>query len=232
MKKLDSNWADKIWEASSAINLGDGAAWILSQAVLAVTGARPASLEKGIEISYLEKDGKHYIQAKILGVKLRGDRGQPWYCLLWDMKSPNVHRKKEFRRIIEQLMKTPNYSMVIKYDAEGISTRLRELSKSLWPRRAYHVSAYSYRELFSSAAKASGVDKNQLAMAMGHLSEASQRQYHGRRRASTGGVTPPRPFNVAYAAKPVKAERPQMSRFKAMTARKNILKANKLKTSF
>jgi len=220
MKYLDPKWADQMFYAACRINEGAGAAWLLPLAALATCGARPAALEKGLEYRIEEEGGSTYLVARVPGVKLKANAGQPWYCIKWKLGDMQTHRPRELMVILRALKKCPDGVLNIQYDAEAISTRLRNLSKTIWPRKKYHVTAYTYREEFAKAAKMSGVEKAELALAMGHVSERSQRQYHGKRKASNYGKKPIRPFSTAVAAKPVKKERPQMERFKIMTMRK------------
>ena len=77
MRTFDDDWPDQIWRAVMEKNGGKGAAWRLAVAALAVTGARPAALEKGIQFSITKKDGRMVIEAGIQGVKMTATRGQP-----------------------------------------------------------------------------------------------------------------------------------------------------------
>lgn len=224
MKYFVPDWADQIFHKASNMNEGAGAAWLLPLAALAVTGGRPAALEVGIEFSILRHEGITYLKAKIPGVKLKENSGQPWYSIIWKADAmQETHRPREMLRILAALKDAPDFKLTIRYDAEAISTRLRTMSRTIWPRKKYQISAYCYREAFAKAAKVAGIGKTELALAMGHLSESSQRQYDGRRKSSTSGKQPRRPFHTAIAAKPVKKERPQMARFKMMTAKKKAI---------
>ena len=220
MKHLVPDWAEQMFLNASKIGGGRGAAWILPLCAIAVTGARPAALEKGIHFSIEERGGIPHLVAKIPGVKLKQNAGQDWYSIMWNFKDSRLRGRQELMALLIALHQAPGQTLTIQYDAEAISTRLRELSKSIWPRKKYHISAYSYRESFARAAKAAGVEKSELACAMGHLSERSQRQYDGARKRSRSGNPPKRPFTLAIAAQPVRKERPQMERFKVMTLRK------------
>lgn len=84
MRTFDSDWPDQIWTAVSAMNNGRGAAWRAAVAVLAVTGCRPAELEKGVAFSSIKVGGHLIIEAKITGVKMGENRGQPEHLLRWD----------------------------------------------------------------------------------------------------------------------------------------------------
>lgn len=219
MSSFDDGWPDQIWSAANRINGGKGAAWLLPLAALAVTGARPAALERGITFALITDQGRRYIEATIQGVKLTANRGQPSHTIRWST-SDDTHRPDELAALAEAMMKAPGRKLTVRYDSEAISTRLRELSQQLWPRRRYHITGYCYRELIVSTAKAAGVDAAELAAALGHRSAESQGAYAraGRRRKS--GVR--RPFASASGMVKVRLERAPMARFKAANALKKI----------
>lgn len=218
MGSFDADWADQIWSAVCAMNDGKGAAWKLAVATLAVTGCRPAALERGVEFAVVRSAGKVYIEAKIPGVKLSKERGQPEHYFRWSTEE-DTHRPAELRALTKKLVSIAEKRIIVKYDAEGISTRLREISRRLWPRRRYSVTGYCYRELLSSTAKAAGVAPEELAVAMGHRSAESQGAYA---RAGRSKTKVRAPWNSVRASLPIKTERAPMARFKAVTAiRKN-----------
>lgn len=219
MRYFDKDWPDQIWNAAREIGSGKGAAWLRPLAAIALTGARPAALEKGIEFSIVNCEGVYFIQAMIPGVKLREDRGQPHHVMRWSLDKITTHRKHELKLIAETLLKAESNRILVQYDAEAISTRLRELSISIWPRKKHHITAYCYRQLFASVAKSSGANRDEIALAMGHLSADSQGRYS---RKSCGGRqldTCIKPWAEVMGSKTVKPQRSALSRFKA-TSRK------------
>lgn len=212
MSGFDDDWPAQMWSAASARNGGAGAAWLPALAALAVTGCRPASLERGIDFAIINDNGKNYIEAKIKGVKVSENRGQPEYIFRW-ATTKETHCPDELLALAELLAISPGRKITIRYDAEGISTRLREISTALWPRRKHKISAYCYRHLLSSNGKAAGVSPEELALAMGHLSSESQGQYsRASGRGRSGGV---KPWGTVQASRKVKVHRSPMARFKA-----------------
>lgn len=198
MARLDTAWADKIWNAASEKNLPCK----MAIAALALTGVRPATLENGIDFSIVVEGGIEYLRARFDGAKQvikegKRIRGQEWIEIDWRLDEPEPsHRMPEFEAMVEAAKVTPGQAVRITFDAESISNRLRELSKKLWPRRQIHISGICYRELLSSVAKSADVDRTELAAALGHLSEVSSGSYQ--RRAKGG--TMKRPFTQARAA--------------------------------
>lgn len=239
MKHLDPNWADEIWLNAREMNDKKGAQWLPGIAALAVTGARPASLERGIVFEYVQNDqGKTFIQATIPGAKILKNsngtphRGQDETKMCWEIGSTQglPPRTKELKYINELLIQNGNQPITLTHGANALSVAVRTLSKQIWPRRTRHVSPICYRELFSSNAKAAGVPADQLAMAMGHLSAESQGRYSARSRKAKGdGVTPRKVFSdVAATHKVKKMHRSplnSMARFKAAQSLKTKLKA-------
>lgn len=221
MASFDPDWPNQVWSAVNQVGVS-GAAWRLPVAALAVTGARPAALERGIVFSLVKDQGKTFIEATIPGVKLTPTRGQPEHRIRW-ATNEDTHRVGELAAIAEAMMKAPGRRLVVRYDAEAISTRLRELSLKLWPRRRYQVTAYCYRELLASTAKAAGVDASELAAAMGHRSAESQGAYARAPRGSRASSR--RPFASAKGNVAVKGDRAPMARFKAASA----IKKSKMK---
>lgn len=241
MRYLELDWADKLWEGINAMNDGQGAIWRLAAAALAVTGARPASLERGITFSYGEKDGVIYIRCDVPGAKILKNvdgtarRGQDKVSLFWRATPPQEmpFRSKEFMAIANEMKRLRKEGgdgeLVIKYDKDAIATNIRNLSKNIWPRKKYHVSPICYREMFSAQAKATGVDPAELAAAMGHLSAESQGKYQHYRGKKRGAVTPQKLFSAVVASEKVKVERAPMARFKASSANKARSKTTTLK---
>lgn len=65
-----------------------------------------------------------------------------------------------------------------------IQTRLRTLTKNLWPRRKALPTLYSFRHQMGSDLKASGRDRREIAYIMGHQCTQSVDAYGDRRRAA------------------------------------------------
>lgn len=238
MKHLEYDWADRIWEGASSMNGGQGAAWRLGLAALAITGARPASLARGIKFSVVvDYKGVTWLRADIPGAKLirtpdgEAVRGQDQVQIAWclsnteDAPSQLPERGAEFTAIVNELRRhDPDFfdgSIVIQYDADSIAASVRDLSKRLWPRKKHHVSPICYRERFSAHAKSLGMPPEEIATAMGHLSTESQGRYQSAYRGkSKGKASPARLFDKVKAPLAVKTARSPMARFKKTAARK------------
>jgi len=238
MRHLAPEWADKLWDAAQARNRGAGAEWLLPLSALAVTGIRPASLEKGATFDLVyDRDGAEYIRARSFGAKILKDingapiRGQDKVQVCWRLSPPadTPHRPEELSAILQALRNSEQRRITVAYDAEGISTRIRELSKEIWPRKQYHVSAICYRELLSSCCKDAGISAGDIAKVMGHLSTESQGRYSsGTRRSTQPPEQQRRLFSHIAATTEVRTHRSPMQRFKNSSAN---LKRKKLALS-
>lgn len=216
MSSFSDDWPDQIWAAVSGINGGKSATWKLAVAVLAVTGCRPSALERGVIFSLVRDGSKSFIEATIPGVKLTSTRGQPEHRIRWATES-DTHRPTELLTLAKAAMAAPGRTLTVTYDAEAISTRLREVSRTLWPRKKFQITAYCYRHLLSATAKAAGADPTELAAAMGHRSTESQGAYARAGRAKAGSK---KPWASVGALIPVKQDRGFVARFKASTSLK------------
>ena len=221
MAYFEQDWPDRIWDAVGAKNGGKGANWKLALAALAVTGCRPAALERGLKFSIVREGQKTFIEAHIPGVKLTHNRGQPNHCIRWSTEN-DTHRPNELLALAQATMAAASRTLTVIYDAEAISTRLREVSRSLWPRRKRHITGYCYRELLSSTAKAAGVDPAELAAALGHRSTESQGAYS---RASRFKGDTRKPWTSVAASLSIRQDRDFAARFKAKSSyKKNQLR--------
>lgn len=236
MKHLEDDWPDKIWEKAAARNKDKGASWLLPLAALAVTGVRPASLEKGVAFEVKNERGVIFLYATYLGAKLlkkpdgSAKRGQDKVVLRWRLSEPkdSTHRPEELDELLKAINISPGRKIIVSYDAEAISTRIREISKEIWPRKNYHVSGVCYRELFASTNKAAGIEAEELAMAMGHISAESQGKYAPRPKKASDAVSPKKTFGTVAATTIVKTKRAPMARFKAASSLKTAMKKKKI----
>lgn len=159
--RLAAGWRESIFSSIKSEHLK------LAVAVISATGCRPSELEIGVVVR-LTQDGQ--LQVGIQGTKVdaRMHRGQPLRLLficdesLWG------------RYLKERAAAGP---LFVKYDAEGISQRLREKSRELWPRRSNLVSAYSYRHFLGRAMKESGLPAVEISKTLGHASDFAQLTY-------------------------------------------------------
>ncbi len=161
--KLAQDWRERIFASIHSERLK------AAVAVLAASGCRPVELEMGVIVRL--KDGR--LQIGIKGAKIDPERGrgQPVRLLVVDRSTP-------WGRHLEQVvLDSPGQTMTVAYDAGGISQRLREKSRELWPRRSSLVSAYSFRHFLGKSLRESGESTEKIAFTLGHASDLSQLSY-------------------------------------------------------
>ena len=80
------------------------------------------------------------------------------------------------------------YDFKIKINSKvSFSNTVKRISETLWPRKKYHASPYSFRHAKATELKNSGsFDPEEIAKIMGHASVRSQQSY-GRRNSKSNG---------------------------------------------
>lgn len=199
--RLPTDWRELVWNAiwPTSMALRDAIA------VLWLTGARPKELGEGItvEINRETPEWGEVLVFTIGGAKVSKirdkngvlhDRGQPERCIAVAIDSePARYLAERIRRL---------GTRKICYHRKGISNRLSEVSRRVFPRRKEHISAYCFRHAFSSALKDSESERSTSAAALGHLSDYSQFRYGCKSRSGRGSQKPP--ILDAFGSRPVK----------------------------
>lgn len=163
LSKLAPNWREKIFNSIHSERLK------AAVAVLSAAGCRPSELEMGVVVRL--KEGALHLGIKGAKVDPKNNRGQPVRLLVVDQESPWG------KYLVQKVLGCPDQAMTVIYDAGGISQRLREKSRELWPRRKSLVSAYSYRHFLGKSMRESGEDQEKIAFTLGHASDLSQLSY-------------------------------------------------------
>lgn len=193
---LDPEWREKIFTSIRSDRLK------IAVAVLSATGCRPSEIENGVVVRL--KDSQ--LQIGIQGSKVDkvAKRGQPWRLLVVSDETPWGCFLKQHTEL------TDNQLLKISYDAAGISQRLREKSREIWPRRKTLVSAYSYRHFICKSMKESGESIEKIANTLGHASDFSQTVYG---RAGSGKKTAGQHGIIAAGATDPVRHSPKTDRF-------------------
>ena len=178
LTKLAPDWREKIFASIKSIRLK------LAVAVITASGCRPSEIEKGAAVRL--RDGVLSIGIQGAKVDVTTGRGQPLRLLEIDTTS------MWGTFLLEQVTQSESHGIVVTYDAEGLSQRLREKSKELWPRRKTLVSGYCYRHFIGKAMKESGENPQKIASTLGHASDYSQHVYGrsggGKKTAGLHGI--------------------------------------------
>ena len=201
--KLPMDWRQQIWAALAATNIKLQSAI----AVLQLTGCRCKELETGVRIEYRHDDPQYgeTLSLTIAGAKVtditdrkgnKHQRGQPERTIVVTLDSEAASY------LADIIMENGGKPVTISYHRKGISTRLGEISREVFPKRKEHVSSYCYRHAFSADQKTGQVGRDTIAAALGQLSDFSQGAYGRARRGGSGSVQST--IISATASRPVK----------------------------
>ena len=168
LRGLPSDWREKMFAASENSKYRD------ALAALGVTGARPAEFENGVLVQINDKGNLLFT---VKGVKTHGGKyGQGTRILEIEPKAFDaLHLLNRLREIGE---------FVIQAKAGALSDRVREFSKTVFPKLKSSVSCYVYRHQFSADLKASGLSDVDVSTAMGHSVDETKRFYGAAQSAS------------------------------------------------
>lgn len=179
-------WRDRTWEQVRDRDKD-------AVAVLALTGARPAELVKGVQV---EKTGAG-LRFTIQGAKVDDATGRGQKVRSIEVSRAEASKSAEGRH----LLAGPAHREV---RLDGTPSAFAHCIERAGERAGVErVSPYDYRHAFASRAKADGVERGALAEALGHRSAASAAAYGGAgmggRSGSGGG------FSRASASRPTRA---------------------------
>lgn len=203
--RLATGWRESIFTSIHSERLK------IAVAVITATGCRPSELELGVIVQF-RNDGVLRVGIQGTKVSVAQHRGQPLRLLHIDDKTP-------WGMYLKECAMEAGGILSVTYDSEGISQRLREKSRELWPRRASLVSAYSYRHFLGRSMKESGLPPNEIAKVLGHASDFAQNCYGraggGKKTAAQHGII------KAFAMNPIRHS-PKTDRFQRFIRPNNL----------
>lgn len=152
-KRLDLKKLPSDWQVLMVAKLKKtGSTYVKAIAILQATGCRPAELENGVRIE------KTY----------EGD---------YEITIKSAKGRDGFERKITSSLPILNELFESEEVVVAKPKRLAEVLYTISRSLAMNVSAYTYRHAFASDLKASGLEKGEIAMCMGHRALKSQRSY-------------------------------------------------------
>lgn len=175
---LPKDWRAQIWD-----NLELDSKHRLAIAVLGCCGCRPAELERGSEIEPGVKVERvdEGLLFTIRGVKTKGGEfGQS------ERKITTAIESVESTYIATVLAEV-NGVLWVQAKARPLKDAVRRVSQRTWPKRRYHVSPYCYRHQFAADMKSEGQSIEDIAKALGHCVDDTQRMYGHSRQGRFGG---------------------------------------------
>ena len=140
-----------------------------SIALMSICGCRPAEIESGILIR-LQDDGS--IKISIESKKTHG--GQYGQQLReFKIKSESI----EFNYLVDRMKNNNNELLIQIKSAKNLGTQMEKFSKKVFHRMKIPITPYTYRHQFGKAIKSTLSDKKDIAIALGHSNDKSQRYY-------------------------------------------------------
>jgi integrase len=207
ISQLNHNWREMIVEQVST-------KYQLPTLVSALTGCRAKELVKGVEV--IKSKGLLHLTINTAKVKKNGkiirkinqdnDEDQP---LIAQYEFVNYMAGQEYRTLTYSLDQGGFVEQFAQYLDENIKTTIsidsednfynalryagKKLGRSLWKKKPsctnQNISAYCFRHQSAADMKASNMNKDDVSIALGHLSAATKSQY-GNHNLSKGGVVP------------------------------------------
>lgn len=161
LKYLPSNWRELLHRQL------EGSMYELAYLVEAVSGCRPAELEKGVKVIFSEESRLLTIRIDN-GVKVTDQKGQPWREITYRIDqspSPLVRALFEVCRNVVPATKR------IDVDVEKTTNWRAALSSAgqkLWPRLRFRVCPYHLRNAAASDWKRARLSEEEISAALGH----------------------------------------------------------------
>lgn len=163
--KLPKNWQERYFKHVSEKN----SKYTNAVALLALTGCRPAEIENGITLQ-LQDDQS--IRVSIEGKKTHdGQYGQDVRTFV--ITSNGI----EYAYLVKEMSKNNNQISIKVDSANALGEQMRKYSKQVFPRMKSNISPYTYRHNFAKNIKSGLFSKVDIALAMGHSNDKSQRYY-------------------------------------------------------
>lgn len=182
ISKLNENFRESILDYAISHNLKCAPGLI----ALYATGCRPDEIKTGVRVNYKKETNE--LSFKIIGSKLNAEqkRGIRLREVTVKITEKNL---KYYKPIIDVFENNEGaYDFKIKINSKvSFSNTVKRISETLWPRKKYHASPYSFRHAKATELKNSGsFDPEEIAKIMGHASVRSQQSY-GRRNSKSNG---------------------------------------------
>lgn len=169
LKGLPSDWRERI------CNFNLESKYRLPMLVAALTGCRPAELEKGVCVR-LKKPAHikgFIVEFEVSGAKVSDQKGQEIRRITY---APDTKNKllSDFLSAID-LFENKEFQIIVK-NAANFSKEITRIAKLIWPAHKEDLSAYCFRHQFSSDLKKhySGDD---VSLALGHASSKTRKIY-------------------------------------------------------
>ncbi|MDQ4368818.1 hypothetical protein RBU13_22385, partial [Pseudomonas aeruginosa] len=154
----------------------EGSKYELAYLVEAVSGCRPGEIEKGVKVICSKDKGLLTVRIDN-GVKVTGQKGQPWREITYRVdQSPlvralfevcrNVSPGAERIETVVDIEKTTNWRAA-----------LSSAGQKLWPRLKFRICPYHLRNAAASDWKRVGLSEEDISAALGHCVNKTSSNY-------------------------------------------------------
>jgi len=162
---LPKNWRERFFKHI----LEKNSKYTTAIATLAITGCRPAELENGITLHLLTNQT---IKVRIQGKKTHdGIYGQDFREFEISYEGP------EFSYLLEKIPLNNQPFLVQVASANALGEQMRKYSNQVFSKIKGNISPYTYRHAFAKNIKSILSSKTDIALALGHSNDKSQRYY-------------------------------------------------------
>ncbi|MDZ4142022.1 MAG: hypothetical protein U1C48_08460 [Methylotenera sp.] len=174
--RLPEDWREQMFAISSG-------QFTIPMLVCMLSGCRPAELEKGVII----KLDKSSLYIHISGAKVKENAGQEFrvFKLTEHPLTKELINSLDFNDRNEALVKVDN--------GNSVTTHMRKLGKSIWPRRKESITVYTARHAMAAACKQAifqGADPDLVSQVLGHIVDKTATYYGNRFQSSGISVAP------------------------------------------
>lgn len=170
--------------------------------IAAITGCRPAELEKGIQITTTAAS----ITLRIEGAKVKEQQGQPWREIRYSIsENSSALIKSLHKEIFDQF--GDETILAVTESKVNFTSAIRRVGKKLWPRRNSEITPYSLRHQAASDFK-KFLSEEEVSIALGHTVDETKRLYGQAQMASGSGGLAPASVSAARAVRATRKATP------------------------
>lgn len=164
LRRIES-WREKLFNCVTSSHKD-------ATAVIALTGARPSEVARGVTVAVEETGNGQRLLISIQGTKLTATTGQPLRVMRIRIDC------LEARHLLMRIQACASTSMTVTTNPVNLCAAIIRAGRRAFPNLKGSVSPYVLRHAMASSLKHAGVGPVQLAQVLGHQATETQ-QYYG-----------------------------------------------------